>query len=321
MSPVLALSNLIRNFIVGYAQRLWPPHSLLGVPADTRRYQDHIKQEKWFFFRKLIGMWWRRNNFLVSTRMVGLLGAKIKPSRMLLIPANRWIVLQAPQAEDYLRRLGEGRSYDMGGVTLPTDEELRELYEKHKLSWNIRHKERNSYLKQIMYFVLHFKAWMHCMESGEPILVAECGVVPPVSMPEVKFKHLALLVGQADYQLVCGNTPVRREGLRIPRINGLYCYAITPDGADRFITTAVKEMLLPPLQVYMAKMIKRLSVVYRPLPMQPIDEEIRYAIARETKITPQESFWQKGSDEGNTMGGIGLGTGLHRREARPVDRR
>ena len=276
---VLTLFNLIDNFIVRKAQHLLcPPESLLGAPADVDRYRAHIKQHKWFFFRKLVLMWWDAN----KPGAVNFSGKKTRPARMLLIPANSDIVLSPSRSEDYLKRQKENPEYDTTGIALLTDEEFVSLYEKYTLSWSFRR------LETIMHFMLHFKGWVHCMESGEPVLIAEYGTAPPPFMPDVSFKHLAVLTSQGN---LYHDGLAREQIFRFPHVVSPCCYAITPDGACRLVEAAGR-LLLTSLQAFTARVFKRLHVVYYPVLLRQMEEEALRVIAEASPKPLQENFWR-----------------------------
>lgn len=275
------LFHPIRKFIVRKArERLWSPGSLLGAPADIDRYQDHVQQQKWDVSRRLFLMWWRARKLSTAA---GFPHEKAPPARRILVPANRWVVLQPSTNEEFLAYTKKYKGYE---ALVMSKEEARSLQEKYILSWNIRYKEKNRSQREVMHFMLHIKAWAHCLESGKSVLVSEYGSPPLTRVPAVRFKHLAVLIAQRQ-------TTLRERDFRFPFMDTPLCYAITPDGANRLITTAGR-MLLPSFHSYMEKMFKKLSVVYWPLLSQPIDYEARVLIAGKAPHPLQEAFWDGG---------------------------
>ena len=239
-------------------------------------------------------MWWTAN----KPDAVNSLGKKTRPTRMLLVPANALVVLSPSRSEDYLKRQKENLEYDTAGIALLTDEELRSLYEKYTLTWNLRQARRGPkkgfcawQLPEediVMYFMLHFKGWVHCMESGEPVLIAEYGTAPPPVMPDVRFKHLAVLTPQGFFR---HESLAIEQTFRFPQIISPHCYALTPDGAHRLVEAAGRRLLVS-LRSHMHRMIKRLHVVHYPVVSRQMNEEVLRVIAEASPKPPQATFWR-----------------------------
>ena len=297
---IKSIKNRIHTLLLGV---LTARHVIYGAPVDLGKSWNYVRQKKWFLLK----------NFFLTRWTAIQIGAKFvfrkktKLAGAFLIGANDWILLDKSLIDYYLNQkahFGLEPEYKLTPLFRTSREELKEFYEKHGLSWSIRHrmmcdeKGEEFYLKEIIRFALHFKAWLHCLESGAPSLIIECGLRLPVSLPELRIKHLAVLGLQDSGQTGVPLRPeVKEQNYPFLYIDSPCCYAVTSRGAEMLIDAA-RGKLLPPMELFMKGMIKKLDVIYYPLVSQKIDDRIMSEIVHKAYMPLQESFWQRPEDPG-----------------------
>lgn len=125
------------------------------------------------------------------------------------------------------------------------------FFRQHGLTWNKRVSEGGGTdnLAGMGCFASHYSLWKRCMEYGEPIIILEHDVRFIRPVPPLRFRHVIIL-GEQYKGSVLGLGPEVYH--RHNHLWGTHAYAITPEGAERLLRQAARE-LLPPVDWFMRK--------------------------------------------------------------------
>ena len=128
------------------------------------------------------------------------------------------------------------------------------FFRKHGLIWIERYSLQINPLAAMGCFASHYKLWSHCVETGDPIIVLEHDAEFVRSIPELRFRDVAVLASGRGRHNIGRVLPflgseVSHEGRHLC---GAHAYAITPEGAQKLIAQASRQFL-PPADCFVHK--------------------------------------------------------------------
>ncbi len=162
---------------------------------------------------------------------------------------------------------------------------ILDFFKRHNLTWNERRLESFSFPSDIRDFYLHFKTWLNCVKTGEPILIMQQGTVFRSPIPALRFKDVIVLGTTSSITTASS----KKNEIFYPKrsLIDAYCYAITPLGARKLIEVTQQEMT-ETVHKFVCK--RHVNIIYCAERSHPVNFTNELAQAHNI-VEPQETVW------------------------------
>ena len=252
---------------------------LFGAPINNEKLQQCIKQ----------------NAKLARKITIKTLGIRIQLKTIKAVkPAKKFLIMSTDQAsvKNAKHCIESAKQYqeDHNLEIIPTmnESELQNFFINNELSWHCRPTLKKNFIFCLQTkLALHFKAWLHCIELGNPVLVLEDYVKFCTSIPALKFKHVISLYTRREPYIAytISRFQTKERFYTTDVLDCLSCYAIKPEGAQRLINM-VRQNLTSPEKLNHLICKKDVHIIYYPL-FTNLDNEKPLI----TPIPTQKEIW------------------------------
>lgn len=276
-----------------FSKRLWRWHD--SLVADGKLFGSLVTDDTklWRSSQPEIKIWLSGlTRLVVEKTMAGkvwISTRKIEPikisKKVLTITRDDPLAKKATEAcIESGKRYGE--HYGLEILTLESDLNISDFFKRHNLTWNERGSEDSSFPSDIRDFYLHFKTWLNCVETGEPMMIMQQGTVFRAPVPAFRFKDVIALGATNSISAVSSG----RNEIFYPKhsLVDVYCYAITPSGARKLIEATQREMT-ETVHKFICK--RRVDVIYCAELSPPMNFMTKLAQPH-IIVEPQESIWK-----------------------------
>ena len=262
------------------------PENLLGTAPTAEKLWNSFRQDLVPFTRFWFSTQWiklRTANVRIRTKMM----KPVLPDKKFLIALTQLppSMQAAERCIESAKRHGEDYNLElMPGVS---KFESQDFFVQHGLTWNRKYAVTTDPYAGMGCFASHYKLWLRCVEIGKPILVLEHDSVFLSPLTKLRFKHVIMLGKPYFFGHIISkiSTDKRREIFHPWKfLRGTHCYAITPEGAQRLLEKAPRQ-LLPPVDLFMNR--RNVDILYyHPTPVG-LDVRFTSVATKEARILSQ----------------------------------
>lgn len=265
---------------------LTSPENIFGADPTTDKLWNQFKLDLIPLTRYWFSTQWIKFR-TVSVRARVKIRKPVRPAKKFLITLTDLppSVQSAERCIESAKRHEE--DYNLEIVPGVNKFEACDFFVQHGLTWNKKYAETTDPHAGMGCFASHYKLWSHCVEIGKPIMVLEHDSVFLDPIPKLRFKHVIMLGRPYFFGHVISkiSTDKKREIFHPWKfLRGTHCYSITPEGAQKLLEKAPRQ-LLPPVDLFMNK--ENVDILYyHPAPVG-LDVRFTSVANKEARILMQ----------------------------------
>lgn len=184
-----------------------------------------------------------------------------------------------------------GEYHDLEVLTIEKNLNVSDFFKRNNLTWSERESEFFSFPSDLKDFCLHFRAWLNCAKTGEPVLIMQQGTMFRSPVPALRFKDVIVFGTNSSILTISS----KKSEIFYPKYSLIdaYCYAITPLGARKLIEVSQRK-IIGTVHKFICK--RYVNIIYCTERSHPVN--FTSALAQPHDIVkPQDATWKSYSTD------------------------